>query len=444
MRNPRLRLLLACTASLLAASPLLLAQLPTWPTAATLSICRAGLTGRVVVVQDGLSTSDCSTGGAIGAARHSVMCLCDQDGAGGYIWRAIGSGGGGGGSIDSITASPPITTTGGTDPVLGCAAGSTSARGCLELATSAETTAGLAVQASDTRLSDSRAPSGSASGDLTGTYPGPTVAANSVALGTDTTGGYAASVSEAGPATTATALAANGANCSAGQAPLGVDASGAVEGCFTPAGGSPDGSGTELQFRGGSSTFSAVTGSSVSSGAVTLGSTLTVPTVSGGGSLSGNLILSTNSSGTKGVLCLEDCTSSSAGWKATTLAGAPAIRYVRADFGAGAASIANMFAVPNETAPTATMEPAMLAMSTDGEIRWRDGSTATVGSVDAQISHVNGGMIVIHTLLKLTPTSGVTCDAGAKGVLYVASGDGTLCSCNGTTWTPTPLSGTCD
>lgn len=35
-------------------------------------------------------------------------------------------------------------------------------------------------------------------------------------------------------APTATALAANGANCSAGQAPLGVDASGAVEGCFAP------------------------------------------------------------------------------------------------------------------------------------------------------------------------------------------------------------------
>lgn len=33
-------------------------------------------------------------------------------------------------------------------------------------------------------------------------------------------------------AATATALAANGANCNAGQAPLGVDASGAVEGCY--------------------------------------------------------------------------------------------------------------------------------------------------------------------------------------------------------------------
>jgi hypothetical protein len=35
-----------------------------------------------------------------------------------------------------------------------------------------------------------------------------------------------------GPAATATALAANGANCGAGQAPLGVDASGAVESCI--------------------------------------------------------------------------------------------------------------------------------------------------------------------------------------------------------------------
>ncbi|MDP3955836.1 MAG: hypothetical protein Q8Q18_01150, partial [bacterium] len=38
-----------------------------------------------------------------------------------------------------------------------------------------------------------------------------------------------------GNADTATALSANGANCSAGQAPLGVDDSGAAEGCFSVA-----------------------------------------------------------------------------------------------------------------------------------------------------------------------------------------------------------------
>ena len=43
---------------------------------------------------------------------------------------------------------------------------------------------------------------------------------------------YAAYGSPTGVATTATALAANGANCSAGNAPLGVDASGASESCF--------------------------------------------------------------------------------------------------------------------------------------------------------------------------------------------------------------------
>lgn len=57
------------------------------------------------------------------------------------------------------------------------------------------------------------------------------IAADAVALGTDTTGNYAGSSSEGGAATTATALAANGSNCSAGSAPLGVDASGAVESC---------------------------------------------------------------------------------------------------------------------------------------------------------------------------------------------------------------------
>ena len=51
---------------------------------------------------------------------------------------------------------------------------------------------------------------------------------------------FAASATEGGAATTATALAANGANCSAGSYPLGVDASGAVEGCTVAAGGSTE------------------------------------------------------------------------------------------------------------------------------------------------------------------------------------------------------------
>lgn len=97
------------------------------------------------------------------------------------------------------------------------------------------------------------------------------VDADSVALGTDTTGGYAASSTEGGPATTATALAANGANCSAGNYPLGVDASGAVESCTAvSSGASPAGSGSEINARLDASTFQAVTGSSTANGGITV------------------------------------------------------------------------------------------------------------------------------------------------------------------------------
>lgn len=67
--------------------------------------------------------------------------------------------------------------------------------------------AAAAILEGDARLTDARTPTGSASGDLAGTYPSPTVAADAVALGTDTTGGYAASTTEAGGATTLEAAA---------------------------------------------------------------------------------------------------------------------------------------------------------------------------------------------------------------------------------------------
>ena len=64
-----------------------------------------------------------------------------------------------------------------------------------------------------------------------------------VILGTNTSGGYAGSSSEGGAATTATALAANGANCTPGNYPLGVDESGAAEDCTAAGAGTIDGSG---------------------------------------------------------------------------------------------------------------------------------------------------------------------------------------------------------
>ena len=66
--------------------------------------------------------------------------------------------------------------------------------GIVELAADGEATAGLAVQGNDARLSDARAPTGTAGGDLSGSYPNPAIAPDAVALGTDTTGNYIAAV----------------------------------------------------------------------------------------------------------------------------------------------------------------------------------------------------------------------------------------------------------
>lgn len=54
------------------------------------------------------------------------------------------------------------------------------------------------------------------------------------------------------------------------------------------------------------------------------------------------------------------------------------------------------------------------------------------------------GLVTINKRIALVPSSGWTCNSSAKGQAYVASGDGSWCTCNGLVWTPTPLTGVCN
>lgn len=110
------------------------------------------------------------------------------------------------------------------------------ASGCTDVQVLGGTAAGTGVECQ----ADDDAPDAGDFGAATDLDANGAVETDSVALGTDTTGNYAGSSSEGGPATTATALAANGANCSAGNYPLGVDASGNAESCTAAGGGSGD------------------------------------------------------------------------------------------------------------------------------------------------------------------------------------------------------------
>ncbi len=160
-------------------------RVPPVRTVATLGTC-TDTQPKIVAVTDGATSSDCATGGG----TYDVTCYC-ANGA----WSAAASAAG---TVTSVSVS--------------------TANGVSGTVANATTTPALTIA-----LGAITPTSVAASGDVTG--------AN---LQGTNTGDQTTITGNAG---TATALAANGANCDAGSYPLGVDASGAAEGCTVAGGG---------------------------------------------------------------------------------------------------------------------------------------------------------------------------------------------------------------
>lgn len=133
--------------------------------------------GTEFAVNDATTTTTCNAG----SGTATAVCTCGYNGAV-YAWAAAAGGSG------APTTAPYVTTA---------ADAGLSAEMVLQAGTN--TTVGTGAGTVQINVAGAP-PTGSATGDLTGTYPAPTVAANAVALTTDTTGNYALGDAEAGNA----------------------------------------------------------------------------------------------------------------------------------------------------------------------------------------------------------------------------------------------------
>lgn len=180
-------------------------------------------------------------------------------------------------------------------------------------------------------------------------------------------------------------------------------------------GGAPAGTGTELQFRDGAA-LGAVTGSTVSGSNVGITGTLNI-----GGSTASN------------------CQLYNPGFGLLRVLNGDGSDYCIADLSRFRAIVSGSNDVGGY------IDSSGVGLRLDATVSWSNALKADGGVKDtfeyrdsAGIVGFNDGVLLSQVRLRPSPVG--TC---ALAGLLRAAADGTLCSCNGTAWTATPLTGSC-
>jgi hypothetical protein len=293
----------------------------------------------------------------------------------------------------------------------------------------------------------------------------PTVGFDDLETGTNTaaamTVGSGASLAASGSgtiaATTSAALAANPANCDAGQAPRGVDASGAVENCTAyltsaPSPGFADvGAGTNtnaLVVGAGGSFKKASTGTIDGSAIDADGDGVRELTVA-----STRVNFDPDDDGV--VESYIDANGDlSWGDASVTRAGAGGV-----DIENGSGSYAYLRMTGSQHFNAGTMKiiidpgvffDTQIRLASDIEVAWTSNAQASAGSIDARIGRgaagvvqVDGGTTSTGVVLRLTPLATAPAACTAYSDLY-ADTSGALCWCSATnTWSVVTGGGSC-